>query len=674
MKRSLRVVLSKVLALVLVVCAFAGCIYLVNGQDTVPRENPITQSVEVPRVPLAEAATTQVDQDILDLESTVTDASYADYEGDGLTQTSGTKEGVVGGSQFQLPEDETYFSMDILNYQEPYLPSDPRCYFQMFHMVPNLKAVDMKIFINGREVHYSGGVYAESWITLTDRRNELSAEVFYEKPDGETFSVKGKANPPMVEMYDPATSIQLDYKIPDYTNAPEIRFSVSVAKGPADADISVTQGGKPLRMEDGEYVSYRLNPGKENYITVSATTGAADWLPYEPVTWPVEYEKSEIGLDTNLGDYTAGTVYADSLTFYAFAMDPETHEHVENARITVKSDRHTGLLWPTDGSLRYGSDAITIPLARGYNQIVITVEGLDKNGNVTKTLSYPFPVAASYGEERDRLLLNAHIGGSSLPEMFAEGAGESDQNPEGGPNIATRVCGETILVNDLVSILQMTPTITEYDTGHTYYVGVHKIFVTLNGVPVPMWQEFMPEKWYRLFLNGGNNTLHIRVISDNLQYFDSVYNVYCDPNHVDPEGQIYISVNAGELGLGTIASGYVDIYSGQPLSYAVLDLLAQCGCEAVYRGETSYAMYLEAVIKPGLMAGWTPERISPELLQVIDEMQIWNGTIYENSLGERDVTERSGWVFTLNGVGIPGLSNTFPKSGDVCVANFTLTG
>ena len=78
-----------------------------------------------------------------------------------------------------------------------------------------------------------------------------------------------------------------------------------------------------------------------------------------------------------------------------------------------------------------------------------------------------------------------------------------------------------------------------------------------------------------------------------------------------------------------------------------------------------------------MLTGWGEEMIDPAVRQMIDqEMKenpdFWTGNMDYNSLGEFDFTTGSGWMFTLNGTPISGLSNEFPKDGDTCKMMFTL--
>ncbi|MGI6169832.1 MAG: hypothetical protein ACOYI4_09080 [Christensenellales bacterium] len=679
MKKSVRVILGKVLAVILAVCVFAGCLVFMQSQETVSPENPITEGMDIPHVPLAGAAvTTQVDEELLDLESEVENAAYEENDGQDLnfddyvnnnensgkgmeagggaepeTETTGTSG--PGSGSFDLPTDLNYFFVDIVDLQDPYSPDDPRCYYKFTHIYSELK-VDKVVFLdNGKPVSHYGGTSAEGWFNLTTAgENWLKARVTYQLPNGETRTFERATNPPMVHLHDPSKVNLDDHNLQAVYDNPKISFYVN--PNPVDAHVQVFLDGRIIpQNEDGRYYATL----KEGGNTFTIRGKARGWKDNE-IEREVFYRKTEIKVyspeleqrDFRYNDYTH---YEKDITFTVKVEHRASGKEVSGTNLDIYL---RGVLVK---SLRGGNHTVTLPMPTGQNQIAFMARGANENNNET---------ASDFAEYRIQC----------RPHPDEELPADIKVNP------GTSLPFEGI-TNDPIFVFKITPTVVNESTGQQYIITEHKQHVshtyTVGGrtatTPVICNKNIMEVYCYRIYLREGLNIINLRLVTDDIHEVTYEYKLYYVPADIpdEPIGKIYISVDASVIGLPNLAGGYVDIYPDQPLSYAVLEFLKQYGYQAAYKGQSNYSMYLEAIIKNGMLAGWDDSKISEAERQLIEEAggaDIWHGTYDINSLGERDFTTISGWMFSLNGKAISGLSNEYPKDGDRCRAMFTLTG
>ena len=131
-----------------------------------------------------------------------------------------------------------------------------------------------------------------------------------------------------------------------------------------------------------------------------------------------------------------------------------------------------------------------------------------------------------------------------------------------------------------------------------------------------------------------------------------------------------LTIRADTINLGTVLSVKEKIYDGESASHFIERVLEMNGFSVVSSGGI-YGYYLGEIGKPGLLDSMDaieiPEILAPYLEDVDREITD------RDSLGERDFTPSSGWVYLYNyaymGVG---LSNITLFDGDEIVICFTL--
>lgn len=225
--------------------------------------------------------------------------------------------------------------------------------------------------------------------------------------------------------------------------------------------------------------------------------------------------------------------------------------------------------------------------------------------------------------------------------------------------------GMTIMGNEFT--LDLLPE--DYKGNRIYSEG---ITVQLNGkVYKNTWQSEFTS--YLLYLQGGANTLDIRIKDSDGRYNDYSYKINCK-TVADGEkiGEITISVDANVLGLGYIVAPVkVPIRQGETGSYFLTRFLEEKGFKYKHTGSLDIGFYLSRIMKPGIATGVS---IPEDLRQAIDKDGLeWKEQRYDDSIGEFDYCQGSGWMYSVNG-SFPGygFSDVVFKDGDVVRIRFTL--
>lgn len=202
-----------------------------------------------------------------------------------------------------------------------------------------------------------------------------------------------------------------------------------------------------------------------------------------------------------------------------------------------------------------------------------------------------------------------------------------------------------------------------------------------NGISVQLNGTVYSYSWasefvsYRLWLESGDNTLNVRITDNDGRYSDYSYTINCEAVEDGEQiGEIIISVDANVLGLGDLISPIkVPIYQGVNGAEVIAKLLEDNGFTYSNSGSLYESFYLRRIQKQGLAIA---SRVSiPQ--QLIDEINAdgleWKSQKYEDSLGEHDYCQGSGWQYSVNGSYIGySLSDYYPKDGDVVRIRYTL--
>lgn len=141
----------------------------------------------------------------------------------------------------------------------------------------------------------------------------------------------------------------------------------------------------------------------------------------------------------------------------------------------------------------------------------------------------------------------------------------------------------------------------------------------------------------------------------------------------DVIGTAYIVIDATTVGLDVMEEPYTyKIRQNTPASYAVVEALEEWGYEYEYSGSMDVGFYLRRISRGGMMDyPAIPENLWSKILQ--DGLTL-TGQTDNNSLGEFDYTQGSGWMYSVGGntYAGKGLSGYYLTDGDTLYLRFTL--
>lgn len=141
----------------------------------------------------------------------------------------------------------------------------------------------------------------------------------------------------------------------------------------------------------------------------------------------------------------------------------------------------------------------------------------------------------------------------------------------------------------------------------------------------------------------------------------------------DVIGTAYIVIDATTVGLDVMEEPYTyKIRQNTPASYAVIEALEEWGYECEYSGSMDVGFYLRRISRGGMMDyPAIPENLWSKILQ--DGLTL-TGQTDNNSLGEFDYTQGSGWMYSVGGntYAGKGLSGYYLTDGDTLYLRFTL--
>lgn len=218
----------------------------------------------------------------------------------------------------------------------------------------------------------------------------------------------------------------------------------------------------------------------------------------------------------------------------------------------------------------------------------------------------------------------------------------------------------------------LSVTATSYLGEPIYASGADGSGVTveLNGEPVGTASS---NSTYELYFEPNMANIVTITAVDREGYSNKrSYEIYCNSVEIgDPIGTATVSVEATTVGLGyLIPPTQVTIYEGVNAVYTLTGLLNQNGFQYNYGGTADAGFYLAYIIRDGITNG---AAVPEDLAEKIEEDGLkWNN-YSENSLGQFDFCEGSGWMYQVDGVYLShGLSECYLLDGQVLRFRFTL--
>ena len=140
----------------------------------------------------------------------------------------------------------------------------------------------------------------------------------------------------------------------------------------------------------------------------------------------------------------------------------------------------------------------------------------------------------------------------------------------------------------------------------------------------------------------------------------------------DVIGTATIILDATTVGLDIMEEPYTyQIKQDEPASYAVKAMLEECNYEVTYGGTLDTGFYVRRISRGGIC---DYAAVLDNLWQkILDDKLTLTHQTYNDSLGEFDYTQGSGWVYSIGGdtYAGKGLSNYYLNDGDTLYLRFT---
>ncbi len=449
-------------------------------------------------------------------------------------------------------------------------------------------------------------------VLLEDGKNQIKVTVTYGFKDG-----RKRAFFKEYEVMVNQGKLFLETDLRDQTvEKDQFSFRAKANIGKNKAMLSVYQGSAKIMPTSEDQYTLTLKEG-ENNITLEAKVNGQELTE----TYSLTYIKNlNLIINTNL---ESKTFQEEMFTFQAALENAVTKE-----KFIIKFNDQT--IYPQDG------DTYQVKLKTGTNKI--RLRGMDEKDGV------PREISASY-------ILN-----------YVPKATEETKPVISEINITDgmRIKGENFTLNIRAKDFQGNNIFGE------------NIKVVLNGTVIYT-KDTNQYFTSNVVLQSGDNTILVKVVDSDGRENDYSYLIYCETvKDGDPVGQMTIKIDAKVLGLGMILPAKnVTVIQGESASRAVTRILSELGFTVGYAGSLDTGFYLKRLSKPGIGANY---EIPEELVDFINQDGLeWKDTKYEDSLGEIDHTQGSGWMYKQNGVfNSKSLSETIFKDGDVLEIRFTL--
>lgn len=184
-------------------------------------------------------------------------------------------------------------------------------------------------------------------------------------------------------------------------------------------------------------------------------------------------------------------------------------------------------------------------------------------------------------------------------------------------------------------------------------------------------KQFVPGDYSPPVLNSGQNIIVIKVDDGEGHESRIEYGVTVNGTELEYNSAVSIRIEAGNLGLGVIASNNSFlVYQGEKVANVVIRFLEESGLGYSTTGTPDIGFYLKRIYKPGITDGYA---IPANLLAGLTEKGVSPMEHEADSLGEKDFYEFSGWMYSMNGY-TPGygMSGNTVREGDEIHLWFTL--
>jgi hypothetical protein len=459
-------------------------------------------------------------------------------------------------------------------------------------------------------------------LLLDDGENHLQVFCYYLQADGYTRKVSSKVYTLYVDRYSLVLNTNLQNKS---VYSSSISFTAQAFVGSDEMPVTATVNGAAVSGSRGNY-TVGLAQG-DNMIILVASQGEQvverSFLVICEQNW----------VETDLFDQTVSDT---EFRFFARLKSGVS----STARLTVVFNGRT--LSSTDGNF-----TVTL-VEQSSNTIRISVSDLTQTP----------PSDVVYRIKHRRAL-----------------AGEDDDITAQSPTFTVNITdGQTVVGSDFT----FEVIATDYRGNRIYSSGARGagITLTLNESQVhASWEGSRTS--YALRLSPGANSIMVLVVDTEGYSTRRTFTLNCEQVGIgEPIGYVTLSIDANVVGLGTLISSAVEpIYEGENAVYPIARVLNANGFEYQYTGSADSQFYLAHLIRPNITKrnNLSLAAIPPELLAYLEADGIALNDFYTDSLGERDFSQGSGWMISINGV-YPSysLSDYRPKDEDAIRVRYTV--
>ena len=169
----------------------------------------------------------------------------------------------------------------------------------------------------------------------------------------------------------------------------------------------------------------------------------------------------------------------------------------------------------------------------------------------------------------------------------------------------------------------------------------------------------------------GTNEISITATDSEGNSSNIIKNIDVDINGARPiEGTVHIRLDAQSIGLGTLYASTEEIYQGESTAAFVDRVLKNAGFGIDHGGTTAYGYYLKRIYRTGITRGWNINQNVKNHLDEINASESVKPSL--NSLGEHDIYDASGWMYSWNGEWPDGMSSITLRDGDELRIVFSL--
>lgn len=488
--------------------------------------------------------------------------------------------------------------------------SKSKYHFTITQKNPKKKVLQTEVIVNGvTKEDFSGQV------RLKQGKNKIKIQVTYD--DSKNSNVERNYT---VYYEENKLIIHTDLKETKTSNR-TIQFYANAYFNEEQFDAHVKLDGEALvKNTEGKYVA-SLKTGLNNFIITAKRNGEH---AKKIITVQYEKKKARIHFETDLKNQQTTSA---ELSFYAKAS---------------KDGKNISMKATLNGERMEEKNNIYFDLLKeGKNIVVLSASADGSVEKETYTVYYTEPGDTSQ---------------TTVPD---------DKN---GPTIETDLKNGTQVYGSIKNIIVRASDI------NGKRIQANGVSVKVNGQGIGFIWDDSEKTSYKLKLREGKNTVVIKAWDEEGRITTKTYTVYA--KNVDEGkkiGHATISVEATTVGLGyLIKPTTVEIHEGEKGSYVLDQLLRKYRFSYTNTGTLDSNFYLAGISKVGMS---TKLKVPQDLAELVKKSSsFYDETSFdENSLGEFDIANGSGWMYSINGE-YPnyGFSDAYFLDGDIIRIRYTL--